>query len=99
MKRTSMARICVGDVGVLSPPQEVTPIPPDLDMDTLSTRELMIVALNAGVKLKDLIGVDQCFMHVEYVELGAKALPEGYNLLEHCVWCRNCFVLFRIKRK
>lgn len=95
-----MKSLYVGDIGEIPQPYPYARVP-DIDLDGLTERQLFSLALEAGVKLKDIIGIDDCFMHNEstHVVLGANSLPSGFTYLEHVVYCRNCFVMYRKKRK
>lgn len=95
MKRSGMSRVYVGDVGFIVEPTIPTPIPP-IDTSNLTLRELGNLALNIGIDIRDIIGILTCEEHIDMVFLGDKEMPEGYNLIEHCVYCKNCWQLFSL---
>jgi hypothetical protein len=94
-----MAKIYVGDIGTItiSPPK--IGLPKDLDLSGLSFRQLCNLAVVCGFDVRDLIGIDNCYEHVEMVLIFDRALPEGFNLFDHCSYCRNCWRMFRVRYK
>jgi hypothetical protein len=99
MRNNGMKRIYIGDVGEIPAPYGYTQISPDLDIDSLTTREMFSLLLEAGVPLQKIIGIDNCYEHTNMVWLGANSLPSEMNLLEDVVYCRNCFQQYRRKHK
>lgn len=95
MSRRTMAPVYVGDVGVIIEPSTIQELPANIDTSKLSFRELCNVLVSVGIDVRMLIGVDNCNAHVNMVFLGDKEMPEGYNLFEHCSYCRVCWQLFR----
>ena len=99
-KRTGMKLLYIGDVGDVTPLHHPISAPSStIDLDSLTAREMMILAIENGFQIRDLIGISHCYEHTDMVLLGDKKLPDGMNLLEHCSYCLNCFQLFRDKRK
>lgn len=99
MKRT-MAPVYIGDVGVIVEPVYTTKTF-DVDANVLAKlpfRELCIIAVEVGFDVRDLIGVSECSKHAGMVLLADKVMPDGYNLFDHCTYCKNCWQLFRLKR-
>ena len=96
--RSGMKPVYVGDVGEITLRPVRKPIPNDVDLDSLDIHELCAMALEAGVGLRDLIGINNCYDHVNMVLLGSNAMPQGFNIIEHTKYCRNCFQMFRLKR-
>jgi hypothetical protein len=95
--RKGIGKIFVGDVGVIVPPVlhlEITMI----DTSKMTYRELCAYALECGVDIRDIIGIDHCYLHVDMIYVGDKPLPRGFNMVEHCNWCRNCFQMYRIRK-
>lgn len=94
-------KVFLGEVGdiVVRPPVTDEPLKNiDLNDERLTLRDLCNIALACHIDIKDLIGVKKCENHYGMVVLADKELPQGYNLFEHCVYCRNCFQYFREKR-
>lgn len=99
MRRSGMLPVYIGDVGVIYAPQVFKPIPDDEYLDKLTWRELFTVAVECGIKVQDLIGVNKCTDHYGMVYLpGTSIMPQGYNLAEHCSWCKSCFRMFRLAK-
>lgn len=94
-----MAKVYLGDVGVITLVERVKPqLPENIDFSVMTLRELCNFALSIGVDLKEIIGVNKCSGHAGMVVLGNNKMPDGYNLFEHCIFCKNCWQLFRLKR-
>lgn len=98
MPRPAMARIYVGDVGTIVQPTEKPKFPKGLDLSSLSFRNLCILAVTCGVPVKDLIGKDNCYEHQDMIAIGGREMPAGFNLFDHCIYCRNCFLFYRLRR-
>jgi uncharacterized metal-binding protein len=92
-----MQPVYVGDIGVIIQRSEKHARPADIDLDTLDFRQLCNLAVYCGIDVRDLIGIRFCYEHVDMTEIGARALPQGYNLFESCKYCKNCWRFFRIK--
>lgn len=97
MAKSGMRPVYVGDVGNVTPRKPKGTIPAHIDIDKLSFREMCSLAISVGFELRELIGIKTCGEHIGMVLLADRIMPEGMNLFEHCVYCRNCFQLFRIK--
>lgn len=97
-RRSKMQPVYVGDIGEVWIIPERRPLPSDEEIETLDLHQLVAVALECGVKLYDIIGIRSCGEHYNMVLLGANAMPQGFNLIEHCNFCKNCFQLFRLKK-
>lgn len=98
MGRTKMARVYVGDVGEIVVKEPKKTLPKDLDLSKYDFRELCNIAILVGIDLRQIIGVEKCSNHIRMVVLGDKEMPEGMNIFEHCVYCQNCWQIFRMKR-
>lgn len=96
-RRNRMAPVYVGDVGVIPEPSPTIPMPLGLDTSNLTFRQLCNLALAVGIDIRDIIGVKECYMHVDMIFLGSNEMPDGYNIFEHCTYCKNCWKLFRLK--
>lgn len=92
-----MARVYVGDVGTLTKPTPKSGIPKELDLSGLTFRQLCNLAVALGHDVRDIIGIDHCYEHYGMIAIGNRELPEGFNLFEHCSYCRNCWQTFRQK--
>lgn len=97
MRKRTMGRVYVGDVGEIPERQPKYSVPKELDTSQLTFRQLCGLALAVGIDVRDIIGVKTCKDHYDMVFLGDKVMPEGYNLFEHCVYCRNCWQFFRYR--
>ncbi len=95
-RRNGMKLVYVGDVGVITPPTYVKPIPPDVDIWKLELRELFNLGVKLGYPVTELLGVSHCWDHLDYVKLGGNKLPDGYNWAEHVIYCKNCWEYFRV---
>lgn len=99
MARSKMAPVYIGDVGEMHTFNTVKySLPEGFDTSQLTLRELCNLALVVGLNFKDIIGVSSCDKHYGMVKLGSGKLPDGYNLLEHCSYCKQCWEMFRLKR-
>lgn len=96
--RGGMKPVYIGDVGEIFTTPARRAIPSDEEIDAMSDHDLFAVALECGVSLYDIIGINHCYEHIDMVFLGSNSMPSGYNLLDHTNWCRNCFQLFRLAR-
>lgn len=92
-----MAPVYIGDVGVIVTPEEKPKLPKGFDFSKLTFRQMCNLAVACGISVKDIIGIDHCYDHQKMIPIGGRELPAGMNLFEHCVFCRNCFLFFRIK--
>lgn len=99
MSRRKMAPVYIGDVGEIVVPQPKVAPPPDLDLNKLTFRQLCNLAVACNLDLRDIIGVSSCDKHYTMVFLGDKELPQGYNLFEDAVYCKNCWRYFRYRDK
>ncbi len=98
MNRKGVAAIYVGDIGdIFTVHVPVTPIADNIDIDSLSTRDMFKLALAHNIDVRLLLGVDNCYEHVGMLEMGARALPDGYNWAEDTNYCNNCWLWFRRK--
>jgi len=97
-RRSRMAPVYIGDIGIITPPTTKTGLPEGFDTSKLTFRQLCNVAVLVGIDVREIIGIKECWMHVDMVFLGDKQMPDGYNLFEHCNYCKSCWRLFRIKR-
>lgn len=97
MARSGMKPVYIGDVGQIVPRTPKMGIPKEVDISHLSFRDLCNLAVVCGFELRDIIGIKSCFEHQDKILLADRALPDGMNLFEHCVYCKNCFQFFRIK--
>ena len=97
MARKHFARVFVGDVGEIPVRKAPQGVPNLESLANLTFRELCNVAIECGVRVQDLIGVDVCYKHVGKILLRDNAMPKGFNLFDHCTYCRNCFQLFRLR--
>lgn len=96
-----MQKVFLGEIGDIVVTAPITNEPlrnVDLDDENLSLRDLCNLALRCNIDVRELIGVKYCGEHYDMVLLADKELPAGYNLFEHCVYCRNCFTFFRLKK-
>jgi hypothetical protein len=99
MRKSGMAPVYVGDIGVITRREPKRVLPKELDLSKYSFRDLCNIAILVGIDLRDIIGISSCSDHRNMVFLGGKELPDGYNIFEHCVYCKNCWQLFRIKNE
>lgn len=97
-RRSKMPHVMVGDVGEITIRPERKTIAENVDLDSMDLHELCALAIDCGIGLKELIGIDNCFEHVNMIFLGANDMPEGFNIIEHVKYCKNCFQMFRLKR-
>lgn len=100
-RRSGMQPVYVGDVGNIHPVRSQIDVDllMSVDIDALEGPQILRLALQAGVDIRDLIGVNRCIQHYELVLLQDRKLPDGYNYLEDVTYCRNCFQYFRVKWK
>lgn len=75
---------------------------PEVDLDSVSTRALMNLALSRGIDVKEVCGIEKCIEHKGMRPLGemfhqskdyTKYIP-GMDLL----WCRQCWQWVREKK-
>jgi hypothetical protein len=97
--KRGMQLLYVGDVGTIVPKSTIHTIDDDIDLDSMSDRQLFNLALESGIPLKTLIGIDHCYEHTDMVFLGGKVLPTGFSYYENVKYCCNCFQMFRTRRK
>lgn len=97
MARGKMAPVYVGDVGQIHTYNREKVGLPEFDLSTLPLRDLCNLALKVGFDVREIIGVPSCEDHLKMVILH-NTMPEGMNLFEHCVYCKNCWQFFRLKR-
>lgn len=90
-----MARVYIGDVGEIPPPQAPFETELKFDLSKVTFRDLCNLTTILGFDVRDIIGINDCFEHRNMIFLGDKEMPEGFNLFEHCVYCKNCWKLFR----
>ena len=96
-KRNGMKPVYVGDIGEIVIKTPISKPTRKLDLENMSLRELFREALECGFDVRELIGVEGCDKHVGMVFLGGKTMPQGMNLVENCVYCKNCWQYFRDK--
>lgn len=97
--RSGMKPIYVGDIGevFLQPVQKTLP---DVDYYSLDIHELFAIAIEANIDIKLFIGIDNCYEHeaLGMVAIGNRELPQGFNWIEHVKYCRNCYLMFRLRK-
>ena len=98
-RRNGMQRVYIRDIGNIVPPTTRQPLPPGIDLDKLTTRELFSLGVQCGISVQELIGVDSCNDHfTKYTKLAGNKLPDGYNWAEHVIYCNSCWEYFRLIR-
>jgi hypothetical protein len=93
-------RVFFGEIGeiTISAPLTAEPLL-GVDIDAIDDLHVLFnLCLACGIDVRDIIGVQTCDKHVGWVLLADKELPEGYNLVEHCVYCKSCWTFYRLKR-
>lgn len=97
MARSGMKPVYVGDIGVIVEQSKPIALPAEIDLDQLTHRQLCNLAALLGHKVTDIIGIDTCEEHLTfYTALDGYKMPEGYNLFDHCVYCKNCWRTYRL---
>lgn len=96
MRKSGMAPVYVGDVGVIVEPSLKYSIPDWLDLSKLDLRQICNLAASCGISIRDILGIDHCWEHQDKIAIGGRELPQGFNLFEHCVICRSCGITFRL---
>ena len=99
-KRNGMKPIYVGDVGdiqSLNTPRQL-PEYEISDLDNMDIHELFALALECGIKVQQLIGINRCYENSNMLLLKG-VLPQGFTLIEDTKYCNNCFCFFRVKSK
>lgn len=99
-RRSVMKPVYVGDVGDTTPVVTTLKKPKQSseELDNMDIHQLFAVAIECGLPVQKLIGIEDCTDHYDKVLL-IGAMPEGFTLVEDCVYCNSCFQLFRKKRK
>lgn len=98
-RRSGMSLLYVGDVGVVVAPSQPKPVPQNINVDEMSWRELFLLAIELGHDVKQLLGIQHCYEHINMILLKDNKLPDGFNYAEDTAWCRSCFQWFRQKKK
>lgn len=86
----------VGDPSPVTPPRTV-PHVPNISMDGMSTEELFSLALECGIPATELLGIDHCYEHFKFIQLGANSIGK-FAYSTDVVWCRNCYLWFRVRK-
>lgn len=99
MARNRIAPVMIGDVGEVFLQPVRKPLP-DVDYDSLDIHELFAIVIECNIDIKLFIGIDNCYEHesLGMVAIGNRELPQGFNWIEHVKYCKNCYLLFRLKR-
>lgn len=100
MARNKMNAVYVGDVGEifqLNPVREIPKFELE-DLETMDIHQLFALALECGIKVQQLIGIEKCSEHWNMVLLKG-VLPQGFTMIEDTKFCTNCYQMFRYKTK
>lgn len=102
MARKRAKSVFLGDPGPPKPESlaELLPVPDPDVLDTLSTRELLNLALRVGIDPAKLLGVDHCWDHLpnKFVQLNDRPTSKAFQYSVDIVFCNNCWLWWKARK-